>query len=206
MTSSDTGMSICPLSMLDLPEYGPVSRFASLSIPTTAAHHFRMISALYKGEIPRLESNSAIADAKERGAGRASTGIVVRGPDGASRRMVGVTGDITGDPPARTPTRYGKGGAAAQRSAMSSRRARSCRPCSTTLPTGVTLFDRDFRWKFSNRPTLSAANIPRLPQARHRRRDMVRYQIERGDFGKVEDPKRCWRTCRAHARRRRQPL
>src|SRR6185295_17495297 len=94
----DTGMvSLAPalVEVLNLPEYGSVSEFAAVVHPDDRPHHTRMISALYKGEIPRL-------DIEFRYRGRDGTwrwarqhGIVVRGPDGRARRMVGVTGDIT---------------------------------------------------------------------------------------------------------------
>ena len=73
---------------------------------------------------------------------------------------------------------------------------------------GVMLFDKDFRWQFSNRAHIDArryaAEVLR-PGASGR--DMVRYQIERGDFGEVEDDETLARRGRgAHPQARRQPL
>ncbi|HXQ77967.1 MAG TPA: PAS domain-containing protein, partial [Gemmatimonadaceae bacterium] len=94
----DTGMVyLAPalVEVLDLPEYGPVSEFANVVHPDDRPHHTRMISALYKGEISRL-------DIEFRYRGRDGTwrwarqhGIVVRDSEERARRMVGVTGDIT---------------------------------------------------------------------------------------------------------------
>ena len=93
----DTGMVyLAPalVEVLGLPEYGPVSEFANVVHRDDRPLHTRMIAALYKGEIPRL-------DIEFRYRGREGTwrwarqhGIVVRGPDGTARRMVGVTGEI----------------------------------------------------------------------------------------------------------------
>jgi signal transduction histidine kinase/DNA-binding NarL/FixJ family response regulator/FtsZ-binding cell division protein ZapB len=53
---------------------------------------------------------------------------------------------------------------------------------------GVTLFDKDFRWRFSNRAHIVGRKYP--PNFLYPGRpgqDMVRFQIERGDLGIVDD-------------------
>src|SRR6478735_7281983 len=54
----DTGMVyLAPalVEVLNLPEYGPVSDFAAVVHPDDRPQHTRMIAALYKGDIPRLD-------------------------------------------------------------------------------------------------------------------------------------------------------
>ena len=77
MTSISTpAWSISPLPSSRCSTCRNTGRSASsrrLSIPTTGRNHVRMISALYKGEIPGSTLNSAIKAATAHGAGRAST-------------------------------------------------------------------------------------------------------------------------------------
>ena len=174
--------------MLNLPEFGPVSAFAEVVHPDDRPQHTRMIAALYKGEIPRL-------DVEFRFRGRDGTwrwarqhGIVVRGPDGRARRMVGVTGDIT-----ETRQRERQLDTAKAEAAAAHRDVEATREIMQTvldnMTDGVTLFDKDFRWRFSNRAHIVGRKYP--PEFLYPGRpggDMVRYQIERGDLGKVDDP------------------
>ncbi len=187
----DTGMVyLAPalVEVLNLPEFGPVSAFAEVVHPDDRPQHTRMIAALYKGEIPRL-------DVEFRFRGRDGTwrwarqhGIVVRGPDGRARRMVGVTGDIT-----ETRQRERQLDTAKAEAAAAHRDVEATREIMQTvldnMTDGVTLFDKDFRWRFSNRAHIVGRKYP--PEFLYPGRpggDMVRYQIERGDLGKVDDP------------------
>jgi len=187
----DTGMVyLAPalVEVLDLPEYVPVSEFAGVVHPDDRPHHTRMIAALYKGEIPRL-------DIEFRYRGREGTwrwarqhGIVVRDADGRARRMVGVTGDIT-----ETRQRERQLDTAKAEAAAAHRDVEYTREIMQTvldnMTDGVTLFDKDFRWRFSNRAHIVGRQYPPgFLRPGTEGRDMVRFQIERGDFGKVEDP------------------
>ena len=158
----DTGMVyLAPalVEVLNLPEYGPVSAFADVVHPDDRPHHTRMIAALYKGEIPRL-------DIEFRYRGRDGTwrwarqhGIVVRGPDGAARRMVGVTGDITETRQRERQLQMAKAeAAAAQRDVEQTREV--MQTVLDNMTDGVTLFDKDFRWQFSNRAPHRGPRIP----------------------------------------------
>ncbi len=186
----DTGMVyLAPalVEVLDLPEFGPVSEFAEVVHPDDRPQHTRMIAALYKGEIPRL-------DVEFRYRGRDGTwrwarqhGIAVRDPDGRARRMVGVTGDIT-----ETRARERQLDTAKAEAAAAHRDVEAAREIMQTvldnMTDGVTLFDKDFRWRFSNRAHIVGRKYP--PEFLYPGRpggDMVRYQIERGDFGEVEN-------------------
>jgi PAS domain S-box-containing protein len=187
----DTGMVyLAPalVEVLNLPEFGPVSAFAAVVHPDDRPQHTRMIAALYKGEIPRL-------DVEFRYRGRDGTwrwarqhGIVVRGPDDRARRMVGVTGDIT-----ETRARERQLDTAKAEAAAAQRDVEATREIMQTvldnMTDGVTLFDKDFRWRFSNRAHIVGRKYPpEFLYPGRPGRDMVRYQIERGDLGKVDNP------------------
>ena len=186
----DTGMVyLAPalVEVLDLPEYGPVTDFAAVVHPDDRAHHARMISALYKGEIPRL-------DIEFRYRGRDGTwrwarqhGIAVRGQDGRARRMVGVTGDIT-----ETRQRERQLDTARAEAAAAQRDVEQTRQMLQTIidnmNDGVSLFDKDFRWLFSNRPHMESMGYvadtlrPGMPIA-----DLIRMHASRGEYGSPDD-------------------
>ena len=165
----DTGMVyLAPalIEVLDLPEYGPVSEFADVVHPDDRPHHTRMISALYKGEIPRL-------DIEFRYRGRDGTwrwarqhGIVVRDADGRARRMVGVTGDIT-----ETRQRERQLDTARAEAAAAHRDVEETREIMQTIidnmTDGVSLFDKDFRWRFATGPHADDGYTPDFAPSRH---------------------------------------
>jgi PAS domain S-box-containing protein len=175
------------VEVLDLPEYGPVSAFAAVVHPDDRPLHTRMISALYKGEISRL-------DLEFRYRGREGTwrwarqhGIVVRGPDGQARRMVGVTGDITETRQRERQLDTAKAeAAAAQRDVEQARETMQL--VLDNMTDGVTLWDKDFRWRFSNRRHMESWGY--TPEALYpgiSGHEMIRYQIRRGAYGGVEN-------------------
>jgi PAS domain S-box-containing protein len=187
----DTGMVyLAPalVEVLNLPEYGPVSAFAAVVHPDDRALHTRMISALYKGEISRLDIEFRYRGKDGTWRWARQHGIVVRGPDGTARRMVGVTGDISETRQRERQLDAAKAeAAAAQRDVEQTREV--MQKVLDNMTDGVTLFDKDFRWQFSNRAHIEGRKYTRevlRPGASGR--DMVRYQIERGDFGEVADP------------------
>src|SRR5436305_631142 len=175
------------VEVLDLPEYGPVSEFANVVHPDDRPHHTRMISALYKGEIPRL-------DIEFRYRGREGTwrwarqhGIVVRDADGRARRMVGVTGDIT-----ETRQRERQLDTAKAEAAAAYRDVEQTREMLQTIidnmTDGVSLFDKDMRWLFSNRPHMQTMGYtpdtirPGMPIE-----EMIRLHASRGEYGSPQD-------------------
>src|SRR5262249_31626726 len=94
----DTGIVYLAPSLteiLDLPEYCSISDWAGVIHPDDRPYHTRMVSALYKGEIQRLDIE--FRDRARDGSWRWTRqhGIVVRTADGRARRMVGVNIDIT---------------------------------------------------------------------------------------------------------------
>src|SRR5256714_2430104 len=186
----DTGMVyLAPalVEVLDLPEYGPVSEFANVVHPDDRPHHTRMIAALYKGEIPRL-------DIEFRYRGREGTwrwarqhGIVVRDGEGRARRMVGVTGDIT-----ETRQRERQLDTARAEAAAAHRDVEQTREMLQTIidnmTDGVSLFDKDMRWRFSNRPHMQTMGYtpetirPGMPME-----EMIRLHAGRGEYGPTDN-------------------
>ena len=187
----DTGMVyLAPAltEVLNLPEYGPVSAFAGVIHPDDRPHHARMITALYKGEILRLDVEFRYRGPDGAWRWARQHGIVVRGPDGTARRMVGVTGDISETRQRERQLDAARAeAAAAQRDVEQAREA--MQKVLDNMTDGVTLFDKDFRWQFSNRAHMEGRKyIGSMLRPGASGHDMVRYQIERGDFGDVADP------------------
>src|SRR4029077_9282179 len=86
-------------------------------------------------------------------------GVVVRGPDGRARRMVGVTGEITETRQRERQLDTAKAVAvAAQRDVEHAREI--MQTVLDNMTDGVTLFDRDFRWRFSNRAHIVGRRYP----------------------------------------------
>ena len=81
--------------VLGLPEYGPITAWADVIHPDDRPQHTRMVAALYRGEIPRLDIEFRYRAQDGTWKWARQHGVVVRGPDGRARRMVGVTGEIT---------------------------------------------------------------------------------------------------------------
>src|SRR5690242_15187104 len=82
-------------AMQDLPPDITVQSWAESIHPEDRPYHRSMLVSLLKGDIPRLdhEFRYCMPDGTVRWARQ--HGIVLRGPDGRARRMVGATGDIT---------------------------------------------------------------------------------------------------------------
>jgi PAS domain S-box-containing protein len=176
------------VEVLNLPEFGPVSEFAAVVHPDDRPQHTRMIAALYKGEIPRLDIEFRYRGSDGTWRWARQHGIAVRGPDGRARRMVGVTGDITETRAQERQLHTAKAEAAAAHRDVEAARE-IMQTVLDNMTDGVTLFDKDFRWRFSNRAHIVGRKYPpEFLYPGRPGRDMVRYQIERGDFGKVDDP------------------
>src|SRR5262249_7807628 len=187
----DTGMVyLAPAltEVLNLPEQCSISDFAGVIHPDDRPYHARMVGALFKGEIQRLDIEFRY-HAKD-GTWRWSRqhGIAVRGADGRARRMVGVTGDITETRQRERQLQLARAeAAAAQRDIEQAREI--MQTVLDNMSDGVTLYDKDFRWQFSNRAHAEGRNYkPGFLRPGRAVEDLVRYQIERGDFGEVSDP------------------
>jgi len=175
-------------AMLGLPPEATLADWASRIYSDDRMFHRRMVIALLKGETDRMEAEFRYVapDGSLRWARQ--HGVVLRGPDGRAQRMVGATGDITETKQRERQLHTAKAeAAAAQRDVEHTREV--MQTVLDNMTDGVTLFDKDFRWQFSNRAHIEGRKYTRdvlRPGASGR--DMVRYQIERGDFGEVAHP------------------
>ncbi|MEA2928775.1 MAG: hypothetical protein QOG38_1203, partial [Hyphomicrobiales bacterium] len=175
-------------TMLGLPPDATLADWANRIYSDDRMFHRRMVIALLKGETGRMEAEFRYIapDGSLRWARQ--HGVVLRGPDGRAQRMVGATGDITETKQRERQLDTAKAeAAAAQRDVEHTREV--MQTVLDNMTDGVTLFDKDFRWQFSNRAHIEGRKYTRdvlRPGASGR--DMVRYQIERGDFGEVAHP------------------
>src|SRR2546421_4101632 len=186
----DTGMAyLAPalVEVLDLAEYGPVSAFANVIHADDLPHHTRMVAALCKGEIPRF-------DVEFRYRARTGTwrwarqhGIVVRDAHGRAHRMVGVAGDIT-----ETRQRERQLDTARAEAAAAHRDVEQTREMLQTIidnmTDGVSLFDKDMRWLFSNRPHMRTMGYtPETLRPGTPVEDLIRLHATRGEYGPHDD-------------------
>ncbi len=186
----DTGMVyLAPalVEVLNLPEYGPVSEFANVVHPDDRPNHTRMISALYKGEIPRLDVEFRYRSRDGTWRWARQHGIAVRGPDGRARRMVGVTGDIT-----ETRQRERQLDTARAEAAAAQRDVEQTREMLQTIidnmTDGVSLFDKEMRWRFSNRSHMRAMGYtPETLRPGTPVEELIRLHATRGEYGPPDD-------------------
>ena len=107
-------------------------------------------------------------------------GIAQRGPDGHAIRMVGATSDITEE-----KTREQE--IAAVRAEIESTRE-DMRLVLENMHDGILLLDKDGRWRFGNAQYSRFVLMPpEIGKPGADVRDIVRFQVERGDFGPVDD-------------------
>ena len=114
-----------------------------------------MVAALCKGEIPRLDFEFRYRARTGAWRWARQHGIVVRDASGRARRMVGVAGDIT-----ETRQRERQLDTAKAEAAAAYRDVESTREMLQTIidnmTDGVSLFDKDLRWLFSNQSHMRA--------------------------------------------------
>src|SRR5436305_573454 len=196
----DTGMVyLAPalIEVLNLPEYGPISEFAAVVHPDDRPQHTRMIAALYKGEIPRLDIEFRYRGSDGTWRWARQHGIAVRDADGRARRMVGVTGDIT-----ETRQRERQLDTAKAEAAAAYRDVEAAREMLQTvidnMSDGVMLFDKEMRWQFTNRQLMGFQRFtPDIAGPGVSAYDILLFQTKRGDFGQFPDEE-----VEAEARRR----
>src|SRR5437764_3911441 len=142
-----------------------------------------MIAALYKGEIPRLDTEFRYRGREGTWRWARQHGIAVRDADGRARRMVGVTGDIT-----ETRQRERQLDTAKAEAAAAHRDVEAAREMLQTIidnmSDGVSLFDKDLRWLFSNRPHMETMGYsPETIRPGMPIQEMVRLHASRGEYG-----------------------
>jgi PAS domain S-box-containing protein len=107
-------------------------------------------------------------------------GIAQRHPDGRAYRMVGATSDITESKQREEELNAARREVEATREDM--------RLVLENMHDGILLLDKDGRWRFANAQYSRFVLMPpEVGKPGVDVRDIVRYQVERGDFGPVED-------------------
>ena len=170
--------------VLSLPEYGPITAWADVIHPDDRPQHTRMVAALYRGEIPRLDVEFRYRAQDGTWKWARQHGVVVRGP----RRTRAPHGRRDRrdhrDAPARAPVRRRARPRPSRRIATSSRRARSCRLVLDNMTDGVDAVGQGLPLAFSNRRHMETwGYAPGMLYPGVSGHEMIRFQIRRGAFG-----------------------
>jgi PAS domain S-box-containing protein len=173
------------LAMLDLPPDATLQDWAGRIHPEDRPYHRSMLLALFKGDIPRLdcEFRYCMPDGTVRWARQ--HGIVLRGPDGRARRMVGASGDITETRQrAQELDRAKAEAAAAYRDIARTREV--MKVMLDNMTHGVAMFDRDTKLAARNRQFEQMLDLPAyLFAGEPTYADLIRYLARRGEYGEV---------------------
>jgi PAS domain S-box-containing protein len=168
-------------------EPATLESWAALIHPDDRPLHQRTLLAHFKGEIPRFECEFRYRTLDGNWRWARQHGIALRRSDGRAYRMVGATGDITANKLRERELSSAKAeAAAAHRDVEHTREV--MHTILDNMNDGVTLYGENLRWLFSNR---RHGEMLRYPPGLLRPdvtvRDIVRYQIERGEYGQVDD-------------------
>ncbi len=174
------------LAMLGLPAEATLQDWAERIHPEDRPYHRSMLLALFKGDIPRLdcEFRYCMPDGTVRWARQ--HGIVLRGPDGRARRMIGATGDIT-----ETRQRAQELERAKAEAAAAWRNIAHAREVMTVMldnmEHGVAMFDRQSKLAARNRRFEEMLDLPDAFFATEPTySDLIRYMARRGEYGDVD--------------------
>ncbi|HEY2138426.1 MAG TPA: PAS-domain containing protein [Xanthobacteraceae bacterium] len=171
------------LAMLDLPPDATLQAWADRIHPEDRPFHASLLVALFKGDIPRLdcEFRYNMPDGTMRWARQ--HGIVLRGPDGRARRMIGATGDITEiRQRARELDRAKAEAAAAHRDIARTREVMAV--MLDNLSHGVAMFDRGLKLAAHNKQFEDMLELPPAFFAgQPSYSDLIRYLAQRGEYG-----------------------
>lgn len=187
VTTGEVYLSAPLQRALALPENVTLEEWASVIYPDDREFHGAAIMAHFRGETPRLEVEFRyIAPDGSVRWGR-QHGLGLRGPDGRVVRMVGATGDITEQRQRdRQLLTARAAAAAAERDVEQTRQI--MQTILDNMSDGVSLFDKDFRWMFSNRKHIERQGYTAdILTPGVTGRELIRYQVERGSLGPVED-------------------
>jgi|GEM_PF-505611 len=173
--------------VLGVPGRVSVSEFAAVVHPDDRPLHAAMVSALYKGDISRLDFEFRYRHRDGTWRWARQHGIVVRDAKGRARRMVGVTGDIT-----ETRQRERQLDTARAEAAAAQRDVESTREMLQTIidnmTDGVSLFDKDMRWRFSNQSHMRAMGYaPETLRPGTPVEELIRLHATRGEYGPSDD-------------------
>src|SRR5215468_7531467 len=166
-------------------EKATLKNWAARIHPDDRPLHQRTLVAHFKGETPRFECEFRYSTPDGNWRWARQHGIALRHRDGRAYRMVGATGDITESKRRERELRSAKAEAeAAHRDVEQTREVMQV--ILDNMQDGVTLYDKDFRWVFSNRRTYDLLRFPPdLLKPGIPLRDILRFQVQRGEFGPV---------------------
>ena len=163
-----------------------VERWVAQIHPDDREMHRRTVMAHYRGETPRIvcEFRFRTRDGNWRWARQ--HGIGIRDENGRVRRIVGAMGDITELKQGQRELQSAKAEAAAAHRDVESTRE-MLQTIIDNMTDGVSLFDKDFRWQFSNRHHIEAMQYtPDIARHGMSGYDLLRLHIQRGEYGPVE--------------------
>src|SRR5262249_17643890 len=168
-------------------EPATLKKWAARIHPDDRPLHHRTLIAHFKGETARFECEFRYSTLDGNWRWARQHGIALRHHDGRAYRMVGATGDITEGKQRERELRSAKAEAeAAHRDVEQTREVMQF--ILDKMEDGVTLYDKDFRWVFSNRKTYDLLRFPPdLLKPGMPLRDILRFQAARGEFGPVDD-------------------
>jgi signal transduction histidine kinase/ActR/RegA family two-component response regulator/HPt (histidine-containing phosphotransfer) domain-containing protein len=133
-----------------------------------------------KGDTPRFVIEYRYLDNNAQWRWARQSGIAQRDAAGVANRMVGATVDITED-------KLQEQELAAARAEIEMARE-NMRLVLDNMHDGILLLDKDLRWRFANAQYSRFVGMPpEIGKPGASVYDIVRYQVERGDFGAVED-------------------
>ena len=133
-----------------------------------------------KGDAPRFVCEYRYLDYHGQWRWARQSGIALRDTDGVAIRMIGATIDITAD------KRQEQELAAARAEIEHTRE--NMRLILDNMHDGILLIDKDLRWRFDNAQFNRFVSLPpEVGKEGAYCRDVIRYQVQRGDFGPVDD-------------------
>ena len=152
--------------------------------PEDRPRYRRALIAHLKGATPRFECEMRYRTHAGEWRWARQHGIALRGPGGRARRLVGATGDITDRKQDLTAARQ-----AAEAARAEAERTRDMmQTVLDNMSDGAALYDKDLRLRFNNRRHGEIlAYPPGLLRPGVSLRDIIRYQVERGEHGAVDD-------------------
>ncbi len=162
-----------------------VERWVAQIHPDDREMHRRTVMAHYRGETPRIvcEFRFRTRDGNWRWARQ--HGIGIRDENGRVCRIVGAMGDITELKQGQRELQSAKAEAAAAHRDVESTRE-MLQTIIDNMTDGVSLFDKDFRWQFSNRHHIEAMQYtPDVARPGMSGYDLLRLHIMRGEYGPV---------------------
>jgi PAS domain S-box-containing protein len=146
----------------------------------TLAHHLKGETQRFRCEYRYRRSDGSWRWARHHG-------IALRDRRGRAYRMVGATGDITDSKRNERELDSARAEALAARSDVE-RTREVMQIILDNMSDGVTLFDKDFRWQFSNRQHVEAFGYtPDVIYPGASGYDIIRYLAARGEYGPIED-------------------